>query len=284
MRTIENEKLIVRLADKGAEIRSVVEKSTGKELMWQADPTVWPRTAPVLFPFVGRSNNDEYRFGGKVYPMGQHGFARDKDFEYVPGSDNKSCCFELKSSVETLRVFPFDFLLRLSYRLDDSRLLCGYEVINTGSHELFFSMGAHPGFSLQSRNLSDYRIEFEREEEPYRYLLRDGLINGEREKLSMRGNVLHLERALFAKDAIVLKQVRSASVRLVGPGMDMLMTFAGFPYFGIWTKPGCEDFICLEPWCGIADAVGGYAELEQKEGINSLGAGGKFAREFSVEF
>jgi galactose mutarotase-like enzyme len=145
-------------------------------------------------------------------------------------------------------------------------------------------MGAHPGFSLQSRNLSDYRIEFEREEEPYRYLLRDGLINGEREKLSMRGNVLHLERALFAKDAIVLKQVRSASVRLVGPGMDMLMTFAGFPYFGIWTKPGCEDFICLEPWCGIADAVGGYAELEQKEGINSLGAGGEFAREFSVEF
>ena len=34
---IENEKLKVSIADHGAEIRSVIRKSDGKEIMWQAD-------------------------------------------------------------------------------------------------------------------------------------------------------------------------------------------------------------------------------------------------------
>ena len=50
---IENDKLKVVVADHGAEIRSIVRKRDGLEMMWQADAAYWGRTSPVLFPLVG---------------------------------------------------------------------------------------------------------------------------------------------------------------------------------------------------------------------------------------
>ena len=39
-----------------------------------------------------------------------------------------------------------------------------------------------------------------------------------------------------------------------------------FPFLGIWSVKDA-DFICLEPWCGIADSVNSNQQLEYKEGI-----------------
>ena len=78
---IANEFLTVTLSPQGAELQSVKGAVSGLEYLWQADPKVWGRHAPVLFPFVGRSKNDQYTYQGKTYPMGQHGFARDRQFE-----------------------------------------------------------------------------------------------------------------------------------------------------------------------------------------------------------
>ena len=65
----------------GAELKSLVKD--GHEYMWQADPAFWNRTSPVLFPFVGQVASGLYRYDGNEYKMGQHGFARDMDFELV---------------------------------------------------------------------------------------------------------------------------------------------------------------------------------------------------------
>ena len=51
---IENDYLCVRIQSRGAEMCSVVKKETGEELLWQADPAVWNRHAPILFPYCGR--------------------------------------------------------------------------------------------------------------------------------------------------------------------------------------------------------------------------------------
>ena len=45
--------------------------------------------------------------------------------------------------------------------------------------------------------------------------------------------------------------------------------FKDFPYFGIWAAKNA-NFVCLEPWCGIADSESHNQELAEKEGINKL--------------
>lgn len=81
--TIENEKLSVTIAAHGAELSSIYDKENDRELVWQADPTFWNRHAPVLFPNVGKYYGGYFTYNGKEYPMGQHGFARDTEFEEV---------------------------------------------------------------------------------------------------------------------------------------------------------------------------------------------------------
>lgn len=81
--TLENENLKVEIDSFGAEIKSVKRKSDNFEYMWCGDKKYWGRTSPVLFPFVGAPKNKEYRYDGKTYTMGQHGFARDMEFTQI---------------------------------------------------------------------------------------------------------------------------------------------------------------------------------------------------------
>ena len=86
--TIENGKLSVTIAAHGAELSSIYDKENGRELVWQADPTFWNRHAPVLFPNVGKYYGGYFTYNGKEYPMGQHGFARDTEFEEVAAGED----------------------------------------------------------------------------------------------------------------------------------------------------------------------------------------------------
>ncbi len=91
MHIIENEYLRVSIADAGAELTSV--KTRNIERIWTADPAVWNRHAPILFPFVGKVMDGKYRIGNVEYPMAtQHGFARDMGF---------ACIEETPTSVKT---------------------------------------------------------------------------------------------------------------------------------------------------------------------------------------
>ena len=52
--SIENDILRLTVDSHGAEPVSVIHKPTGAELLWQADPAVWKRHAPILFPYTGK--------------------------------------------------------------------------------------------------------------------------------------------------------------------------------------------------------------------------------------
>ncbi|HEV3251954.1 MAG TPA: aldose 1-epimerase family protein, partial [Puia sp.] len=62
-------------------------------------------------------------------------------------------------------------------------------------------------------------------------------------------------------------------------GIDL--NFSGFPYLGIWAAPQA-DFVCIEPWCGIADAVDTDQQLIRKEGINRLAPDEIFERSWAL--
>ena len=52
--TIENEFIRLTVDSLGAEMVSVIDVSTGREMLWCADPAVWNRHAPILFPYAGK--------------------------------------------------------------------------------------------------------------------------------------------------------------------------------------------------------------------------------------
>ena len=66
---LENEKLRITIADRGAELISVVDRQSGRERLWQADPSIWNRHAPILFPFVGKLTDGKNRIDGEERVM-----------------------------------------------------------------------------------------------------------------------------------------------------------------------------------------------------------------------
>ena len=55
-----------------------------------------------------------------------------------------------------------------------------------------------------------------------------------------------------------------------------------FPYFGIWAAKDAP-FVCLEPWCGIADNIDHDYQFTHKEGINQLEVNKSWQRTWNVE-
>jgi galactose mutarotase-like enzyme len=207
------------------------------------------------------------------------------DFKVIEQSNTK-VVFSLLSNAETRVIFPFDFELQLSYSLIENAIEFGYEVKNRGSEKMYFSIGAHPGFNLPSKKMTDYFLEFECHENTQRYLLDDGLLNGQSETILDNQNTIHLDKKLFDKDAIVLKNINSKKIILgsIVSSFKIEMSWDHFPYFGVWSKKGCDDFICLEPWCGIAGSTDGQTNIENKEGINELFSNEIFKRKYFISF
>jgi len=286
MITIENDFLKASFLTKGAEWRSFVEKVHGREFLWQADPTYWGKTAPVLFPIVGSLKDGRYEYQGKSYSLPRHGFARDKEFR-VKEQEAWRVVFVLESDASTQEVFPFDWSLEIEYRLWKRVIHTTYRVTNTGTGEMYFSIGAHPAFQLpytEGGNFEDGFFDFELNEPLTRWLLNDqGLLSGETRPLPHAGKTLMATRPLFAEDAVVMKKLKSSRIALRerDASVALSMEFPGFSHFGIWTALNAP-FVCLEPWCGVADSVTASGKLEEKEGIQKLAAGEVFSRSFAI--
>jgi galactose mutarotase-like enzyme len=284
---LRNNSLSITVNSLGAELCSV-KKPDGTECMWQAQKDIWPRHAPVLFPVVGKLNNDKYTFEGQSYSLSQHGFARD--MEFIPVEESSSVLeFELVPNEISFSKYPFHFSLRIRYELEENTVKVMYIVLNPNNSNLFFSIGAHPGFNCKTKageTLNDYHIEFSNKKPLVAQRLRDGLVSDETYTVETTNGVLALSPELFANDALVFKNTQIEELTLLSKrtGNKLSLMCKNWPYFGIWSKKGCNDFVCLEPWYGIADKPGFKGELNQKEGIINLQEHQTFKSEFSITF
>lgn len=284
---IENDILKVDIDPKGAELCSVWHKEYQLEYMWSGDATYWGKKSPVLFPIVGTLKENTYIFKGAKYSLSRHGFARDYDFE-IENYNPDSVTFLLRSNEATFKVYPFLFEFRLHYTLKGNSLSVTYDVKNTGSDTLYFSVGGHPAFKLplvDDTDYTDYYIQLNEAETIGRYpLSNDGLLLLETNPFLEQSQQFVLEPSLFYADAIVLKQMKShkMSIRSAKTERGLNMTYEGFPFFGIWAAKNAP-FVCLEPWCGIADSVNTSQKIEEKEGINALEQAQNFERNWTIE-
>ena len=272
----------------GAELTSLVTPANGLEYLWSANPAVWARHAPVLFPLVGRLPGDTYFHEGRRYQLPQHGFARDQEFAVVAHRPTE-LVFRLAHTEATRRMFPFAYELTITYTLRDARLLVRWDVRNPAADQpLLFSIGAHPAMRcplLPHEAFEDYYIEFDHPVTLERHLLQGGLLTGQTSPVMQQQTELPLSYALFADDALVFKHYdfTALTLRSRKSAHFVRFQFDGFPYLGLWTKGPGAGFVCVEPWQGVASPVGEPGELGDKEGILTLAPGQVFSTAYSIE-
>ena len=276
---IKNQQIEAVIKTKGAELFSL--KKDEKNYIWEINTDFWNKTSPILFPIVGALKNNEYHYNNKTYKLPRHGFARDFDFEIISKSED-AVTFSLKYSDETLKVYPFQFELRISYILEDSRLIVKYQIINLSDENMLYSIGAHPAFAIDG-DFEEFSLVFDEEKELETHQLNHDLFSGKTEKIILNERNLALDYQLFENDALVFKNSVTQSLTLVKNNQPVIKVgFPDFPYLGIWTKKNAP-FICIEPWLGIADNVNSTGDLSEKEGVQTLEAHAENSVFWSVE-
>lgn len=284
--SLENAQISASFSTKGGELQNLESKQTTLKYLWNGDSNFWGKFSPVLFPIVGGLKEDTYFFEQKAYHLPRHGFARDREFEAHKIAEDE-VLFLLQEDAESLKVYPFSFQLGLRYQLIENTIRCTYEVFNTGDKALWFSIGGHPAFSVPVKpdlNYDDYYLEFNKDQQLNVHQVSDNLIEAHTETIVLTAEgKLPLNHQLFYQDALVFKDLKSNKISLKSDkdphGLDF--HFEGFPFFGIWAAKDA-DFVCLEPWCGIADGVHHDQELCNKEGIIELAPEKKWSRHWEV--
>jgi galactose mutarotase-like enzyme len=282
--TIASPFLTAEISALGAELQSLVD-GEGRQFMTDADPAFWRGHAPVLFPIVGRLNNDRYQLDGVEYDMPKHGFARRSQFETVR-PDGASVTFRLIDSEATRAIYPFAFALELAFALQGRILSMTATVINTGDKPMPASFGFHPAFAWPlpfGGSKEEHAIRFEHDEPGMlKEITSEGLIAAKQRPSPVVGNVLRLEDGLFSNDALVWDALHSQRLEYGVPGKPGLsIAFPDTSKLGIWMKPGAR-YVCVEPWAGIADPEDYSGEFRSKPGVFEVRPGANRAFRMSV--
>lgn len=289
MRTLSNKQLTIQIAEHGAELSSIVANASGKEYLWQADPAFWKRHSPVLFPIVGSVWNKEYRNDGEVYPLSQHGFARDMDFALVSETANE-IYFSLEHTTQTLRVYPFPFFLEIGYRLTDNRIEVLWKVKNTGDETMHFQIGAHPAFYYPNYvedqpDRGYFKFDVARGLE-YRALSDKGCVGDEIRPVPLDADgYLPLNIHTFDIDTFIIEnsQVKRVDLLDVEKKPYLSLSFTA-PLVGLWSPPTKNaPFVCIEPWYGRCDRVNYEGEFKDRDWVQHLAPGETFDASYVIE-
>jgi len=276
--TIGNETLSLTVDTVGAQMMHL-QTAFGREYLWQGDPKYWVDRAPTLFPFIGRLTNDSYQFRGQVYPMGIHGFAAASEFAVEEQTANKLVLL-LKSNETTLRQYPFDFALYITYALQENTLEITYRVENNSDYVMPFGIGGHPGFRVpwvEGERFEDYRLEFSQACQPDRIGFTPAVyLSGHDDAYSLvESKYLPLKHELFDEDAVILKNMaREVTLRSCVSGGAITVSYPDMPYLGIWHWP-CTDapYVCIEPWSSLPARQDVVEEFSCKSDLVHLAPG-----------
>lgn len=277
MEQLQNENFLVEVDRHGAAINHIYNLREHFDYMWNND--VWPKHAPVLFPAIGRSNDDAYLYEGQKYEMPQHGFVSEYDFDVVKKNDVE-LEMRLSDNEQTLALYPFHFALNIIFKLEDDGLRLSFNIENKGSRNLSFSLGSHPAFNLPINGegeFEDYKLQFSPElknlrkfeiikkPNPYR--------NGNLKEVAEYNGELPLNYQMFDDGLIIIENDGINEVKIVSSKTKhtIKLDLEDFRYLTLWTKEGATaPFLCLEPFNGLPDVYGDLRDIMHKEGNTTI--------------
>ncbi|MGI6182052.1 MAG: aldose 1-epimerase family protein [Agathobaculum sp.] len=280
MQILENNQFVVSINEFGAELSGFRSKKDGTEYVWQADPAVWKRHAPILFPIVGRLKDKKYTVSGKEYEITQHGFGRD--LAWTPNRLSDTCvAFTLTQNEYTKKMYPWDFTCTIRYTLDGSSLKKEHITTNQSDTPMYYEIGGHDAYAIclcAGEQITDYYVAFEGTDALHPIITDENvLLSQEHGCIPLQDGRLPITRQTFRDDALMLDSltVRRAVIGSVKNPRRVTMDFADFPYFALWSayKDFDVKYVCLEPWSTLPD--GDYLDhaIENKAGVRVLQPG-----------
>lgn len=282
--SIKNEFLELCVLSHGAEKKSLISNE-GINYLRDKDE-FWNRRAPLLFPIVGKLRDLKTFINNKEYHMNQHGFLRDQEFELYEKKDNEITLVN-KYNEDTLKMFPFEYKVYVTYTLKGKSLDTCVKVVNEDWQVIPFNYGGHPGFRCPlyaGECFEDYSVKFEKTEnfDAPLVVLENGTLDFDNTVPYRNIDEIKLDYKYFETDAIVIPSVKSKSVKLVNKeGKGIKFDFKDFPSLAIWTKPNAP-FVCLEPWIGYADKYNSNYQFIEKDNIIFLNPGEEFSATYSI--
>ena len=280
MVTIQNDRFTATINEVGAELTHLVDQASHRDLIWNND--LWPKHAPVLFPAIGRSNEDSYLIDGQRYEMPQHGFVSGETFMIVDQTPT-AVTLSLKANAATRVYYPFYFELQVTFTLVATGLNLTFSVQNHGQQDLSYSLGSHPAFNVPfeaGEAFTDYELvldpaptdlqqfEIVKTPNPYR--------SGKELPVTTDKGVIKLNYPMFDAGLIILKAPNLAHLTLQSTKSkhSISLNLDDFDYVTLWTKEGAQaPFLCLEPFNGLPDVAGDLRELATKEGNHHVAVG-----------
>ena len=211
---------------------------------------------PVLFPITGGLPGNKLPLPQGTFSIGQHGFARQLPWQMHALEDGRGVGLELSDTAETLKAYPFRFLLRMEVRLAPSALEISTTVTNRSDAAMPFSFGLHPYFNLSS--LEAVRFEG----------LPDECLN--HITMAAASTAEQLEQLSSGIDLLARP---TGPVRLVdeaaGTTLELQLSHP-FDLVVLWTEPP-RPMVCIEPWSGPRQALlSGDRKLELHPGASTL--------------
>lgn len=287
--SIENNFIKASFDSKGAELQSLILKKDNTEYVWQGNPDIWAKHAPLLFPIIGRLKNGEYTLDGKTYHITNHGFGRDSEFD-IEEQTADSITFVLRPNALSEKMYPFRFVFRVRYTLDGCTLTKTHTFTNDDDRTLYYEVGGHDGYNLcyePGETMEDYYVDFGTLDAIHPLKLDENILilDGE-DTIPLKDGKLPLRMELFKVDALMLHNipVRTLAIRSTKSNRAVIFKFDDFPTIGIWTK--YKDFntnyLCFEPWSTLPDCAYLGKEIEKKVDIRKVEPGKEDVMKFSV--
>lgn len=285
MMTLTNDILTIEVSPQGAEMQSL--KRDGKEYLWSGDAAYWNRQAPILFPVVGKPYENTIRMDGKECTMKQHGFARDSRFEAISSNTLRMLDADGHSN------YPYDFDLKVQYSLMGTAVEIVWTVVNLGTREMHFQIGAHPGFMLPDYDVADsihgFVRYFDGNGKQVSPIITSALEDGNRVPVATPISIpaeMPITADTFAHDALIFERGQVVEAVLCDKqGRAVLSVCCSqAEAFGIWApyKEGCP-FVCLEPWCGICDEKGFCGDIANRTYSHRLAPGENYRFTYTIK-
>lgn len=277
---ISGGKLQVFVSEQGAELQSI--RYAGREYLWSGDAAYWTGRAPIMFPICGGLKEDRYELDGKLYTLTKHGFAKLLPFTVEAQSDSR-LVLALYPNATTQAAYPYDFVFRVTYAIEDEALQISYTAENRGTTPMYCSIGAHEAYATPE-GIEEYDVVFPQKETLIAYDLDGNLLKHTGKQILTDSDRLSLKTEYFAVDALVFQDLKSRKATLVHrkTGRAISTTFPDSEYFLLWTKPGA-GYICMEPWCGIQDPVDSKQKLAEKPGIRTVAPGASYTMHHTIQ-
>lgn len=288
--TLKNDLLTVTIDNFGAEVHSITDNRTGHEYLWCGDKKFWGRHSPVLFPLVGQVWEGRYRMDDQEYRLGQHGFARDREFELIADTSDDEVWFVLESDDRSMELFPRRFRLEIGYRLYEARLSVIWRVKNLDDKTMHFHIGAHPAFNYPDYSPADdvhgYLCFDSREVTSEILGTRGCVVDGEAVVELDNEGMIPLDAHTFDRlKTIIIDKGQVRRVSMLNKHREAYLTLLFHaPLVGIWSPSVEAPFVCIEPWWGRCDREGFAGDFAEREYTNRVDPGETFEASYMILF